>query len=306
MRWLEVSVHADGEAAEAVSEVFNRFGHGGAVIEQILLSDEAATAAAVETEDPVLMVRTFLPIDEHQGVVRRQLEEALWHLGQIYPIPAPEFREVADEDWIEAWKAGYGLQRVGQRIVIVPSWENYTPRPEEIVIRMEPGMAFGTGTHPTTRMCLVELERRVRPAMAVLDVGTGSGILAIAAARLGATPVLAVDIDSTAVEVARANLAANGVNVAVSVRQGSLEVLDSESRAWDLVVANILAEPIAAMADDLASALAPQGCLIAAGIISDEEPLVAGRFRAAGLAVSDRRQHHDWITLVATRSRLVV
>lgn len=296
MRWLEISVRADGEAAEAVSEVFDRFGHGGAVIEQVLLNDDEA---AVTTDEPVLTVKTFLPINGHQDAARRRIEEALWHLGQLYPIPAPEVRELAEEDWAEAWKTGYGLQRIGERIVIVPSWETYTSHPEEIVIRMDPGMAFGTGTHPTTRMCLVELERRVERGMSVLDVGTGSGILAIAAARLGAAPVLALDIDPTAVEVARANASANGADAAIRVRQGS--ALDAESGSWDLAVVNILAEPIAAMSDDLASALAPEGLLIAGGLIAGDEPLVTGAFYGAGLTIINRRQHRDWVTLVAQR-----
>ena len=158
-----------------------------------------------------VIVKTYLPLDGTAGEAQRRLEEGLWHLGQIYPIPDPVIRELAEEDWAEAWKQQYHLLRVGRRIVIVPAWEAYAPAPGEVVIRLEPGMAFGTGLHPTTRLCLEALEAHLAPGCTVLDVGTGSGVLAIAAAKLGARSVLALDADPVAVSVARENVALNGV-----------------------------------------------------------------------------------------------
>ncbi len=197
MQWIEVSVQADGEAAEALVEVFDRLGEGGAVVETLLHSDESPHAG-----EPVVNVKTYLPANGTSPQRQRQIEEALWHLSQLYPVPPPQFRELAEEDWADAWKKGYSVQHIGQRIVVVPSWEPHVARDDEIVLQLDPGMAFGTGLHPTTRMCLQALEAWVQAGDHVLDVGTGSGILAIAAARLGAERVTGIDLDPVAAQVA--------------------------------------------------------------------------------------------------------
>ncbi len=311
MDWLEISVTTDSEAAEAIVELFSRYSRGGTAVETPIdcfeheLSDVPPPTSVV--------VKAYLPLDGAEQELRQRLEEGLWHLSQVYPIPDPVVRRLTEEDWANAWKRQYHLQRIGQRMVIVPAWEAYTPAGDEAVIRLEPGMAFGTGLHPTTRLCLQALERHVVPGSQVLDVGTGSGILAIAAAKLGAGHVLAMDADPTAVMVARANITMNGVAPQVTVRHGtlpgitavplhfvtgnSLELL--ETGLFDLILINILAPVIIAAAPHLSVRLAPAGQLVAAGLIENQEQDVVDALWTAGLMVTDRAQEKDWVALVA-------
>lgn len=294
-RWLEISVQADGEAGEAVAEIFNRYGEGGAVVETLW------NGATVIPRTPVVRVKTYLPVDASVEQRRRTIEEALWHLSRIYPIPEPEIRELGPEDWAEAWKKGYKTLHLGRRLVIVPVWEAYLPRPDEVVIHMEPGMAFGTGLHPTTRLCLCALEDYLRPGDHVLDVGTGSGILAIAAAKLGAAHVLALDIDPTAVDVARSNVARNDVAHCVEVHVGTVENLWTRIGAMQLIVINILADTVMALAPRLAEKLAPRGHLISSGILQEQAAAVETALQDAGLAVVEQRVEGDWVALVSER-----
>jgi ribosomal protein L11 methyltransferase len=287
MEWLEVSVTVENEAAEVVAEVLSRYVYRGVAIEA---GPEGWNAGPV-------VVKAYLPADDQLQATKRRIEEALWHLGQIRPIPAPTFRPVAEEDWAEAWKERLDVLRIGQHIVIRPSWREYAPEPKDVVIQLDPGMAFGTGLHPTTQMCLVALEELTRPEATVLDLGTGSGILAIAAARLGAGRVLAVDNDPIAVKTARGNVVTNGVQEAVSVVCGSLADVPG---CYHLVVVNILAKVIVEMMQEgLANRVRPGGRLITAGIIADQEPEVVAALEQKRLALVERRQTGDWVCLVA-------
>jgi ribosomal protein L11 methyltransferase len=287
MEWLEVSVTVENEAAEVVAEVLSRYVYRGVAIEA---GPEGWNAGPV-------VVRAYLPADDQLQATKRRIEEALWHLGQIRPIPAPTFRPVAEEDWAEAWKERLDVLRIGQHVVIRPSWREYVPEPEDVVVQLDPGMAFGTGLHPTTQMCLAALEELTRPETTVLDLGTGSGILAIAAARLGAGRVLAVDNDPVAVKTARGNVVSNGVQGTVSVVYGSLADVPG---SYDLVVVNILARVIVEMMQEgLANRVRPGGRLITAGIIADQEPEVGAALEQKRLALVERRQTGDWVCLVA-------
>ena len=316
MTWLEICVQAgsDTEVAEAVTELFNRYGYGGAVVEvPVDLFEHELDTAPLPSD---VIVKTYLPVDGTSEELRRRLEEGLWHLAQIHPFPEPTIRELAEADWAEAWKQHYHLLRTGRRAVIVPAWEAYDPAPAEVVIRLEPGMAFGTGLHPTTRLCLAAIEQRLAPGQAVLDVGTGSGILAIAAAKLGARPVLAIDADPQAVAIAQQNMVLNGVAEQVQVRHSTLPgggelpvyfVLDHpleplDAGRFDLVVVNILAPVIVGMAPALAAPLAPGGYLIAAGLVDSQESEVVAAFQAEGLQIVNRSQEKDWICLTASLS----
>jgi ribosomal protein L11 methyltransferase len=296
--WLEVSVRVDGEAAEAVSEVFNRYGHGGAVIEEAINETDEAVG---ET----LTVKVYLPFENGQAAGQREIEEALWHLGQLYPIPLPRFRHLSEEDWAHAWKKHYRVLRVGQRIVVKPSWQAYTPRPDDVVIELDPGMAFGTGLHPSTRLCLVALEKHLIPGVRVLDVGTGSGILAIAAARLGAGLVLALDIDPMAVQAARANVAANEVEHVVSVEPGSWPTLEPYPQAFDIVLVNILAETIVELLNEgLVHCLREAGLMVVSGLIESREAMVMEALGAQGVDIVERLQEKDWVAFVGNRTLL--
>lgn len=287
MEWLEVNANVDSEAAEAVAEVFSRYAYHGVVIE-----------ADPERADPVV-VRAYLAADDQLRTKKRLVEEALWHLRQIWPIPEPTFRPVAEADWAEAWKAQLNVLHIGQHIVIRPSWLDYTPTPNDLVIDLDPGMAFGTGLHPTTHLCLEALEDLVKPRARVLDLGTGSGILAIAAAKLGARSVMAVDNDPVAVKTARENVIANGVQEIVDVTRGSLENVAGH---YDLVMVNILARVIVEMLQEgLGSRVRPGGKIVAAGIIIDQEAQVIEALGQGKLALSERQQRGDWVCLVAER-----
>lgn len=290
LSWLEVSVAVDGEAAEAVSEIFDRFGQGGAVVEAIFSTDTAYRGR----EQPLVSVKTYLPVEDEER--KKKIEEAIWYLGRLYPIPAPSWRILAEEDWANVWKKSYQPIRVGQRLVIVPSWCEFVSEPHDVVITLDPGMAFGTGLHPTTRMCLAALEEHVRPRQRVLDMGAGSGILSVAAARLGAASVLAVEKDPLAARIASDNVELNRVQGIVRVETGSLEKVTGQ---FDLIVVNILAEVITQLvADGLLSRLATGGCFVAAGIVDEREPIVQDALESSGATILERRQETDWVTLI--------
>jgi ribosomal protein L11 methyltransferase len=311
--WLEFSVTTDGEAAEAVVELFNRYSRGGTAVETLLDCFEYELPSAAVPSNVV--VKTYLPLDGSSDAICQQLQEGLWHLGQIYPMPEPVIHKLAEEDWAESWKKQYHVLHVGQRTVIVPAWEEHQPAPGEIVIRLEPGMAFGTGLHPTTRLCLQAVEERLVPGCTVLDVGTGSGILAIGAAKAGARSVLALDADPSAVAIARENVERNQVARLVTVRHGSLRGGDVvpnyfiaegpldllEEGEYDLVLVNILAPVIIGMASALADRLSRGGLLIAAGLIESQERDVADALTQRGLELVGRAQEKDWVALVAQR-----
>jgi ribosomal protein L11 methyltransferase len=288
MNLLEVSVVADGEGAEAVSELFNRLGRGGAVLE--------------EKPGPGpnnLVVRTYLAVDDHIDASRRAVEEGLWHLAQMYPIPAPKFRELKDEDWANAWKSFHPVQHVGEHIVLKPTWREYEPRAGDLMIELDPGMAFGTGQHPSTRFCLLAVEKYTRPGMRVLDVGTGSGVLAILAAKLGANEVFACDIDYVAVNVARENIERNQVSDQIKTAVGSLGDLDLGAAAWDLILMNILAPVIHELLPLAKPLLKPGGHIALSGIVAPQDEAICERLTSLGLTVVERRQDGDWVVLVA-------
>jgi ribosomal protein L11 methyltransferase len=298
MDWLELSVAADPEAMESLSELFARFVSGGITIDEPYTLSNDGQSYAITPGAPVT-VHAYLPLDETAAEKQQQIEEGLWYLARIGPASIGELhvRTLKEEDWANAWKEHYHVLHLGARIVIKPSWREYAPQPGEIVLELDPGMAFGTGLHPTTRMCLIALEEFIRPGMRVLDVGTGSGILAIAAAKLGAAHIDALDVSSVAVDVARANAAANGVGDRVQVSLGSLDP-QRAATGYDLVVANIIARTIADLAPQLVVALAPGAPLIAGGIIGGrvDEPALA--LAAAGLVDLTMRQEGDWVTLI--------
>jgi ribosomal protein L11 methyltransferase len=306
MSWIEVSLTVTGEAAEAVADVLARFAPEGVAIEATRLETSPDDDLARPVGD--LRVRAYLPAGPNLEPQRQALEEALWHLGQLLPLPAPEYRPVAEADWAEAWKANFQPVRIGRRLMIVPAWLDPALQPGDVAVRLDPGMAFGTGTHPTTQLVLQAIERRLRPGQALIDLGTGSGILAIAAARLGASRVLGLDIDAEAVRVAGENVAANGVAGQVQIASGSLrEILDGrfgpEWRAAPLVVANILARVIVDLLDaGLAETVTPGGLLVLSGILESQAYLVRARLATHGLALAGQEQIEDWVAILARRT----
>jgi ribosomal protein L11 methyltransferase len=301
-RWVEVSLRADGESAEAIAEVLSRYGHQGVSIEQAGIPPDVWD----ETEVPParqLTLRAYFPDDERLETTKRELEAALGHMRLMYPMPQPDYRSLDAEDWSESWKAHYQPVRIGKRLLIRPLWIDVTAAAGDIEIALDPGMAFGTGTHPTTQLCLEALERLLQPAQDVLDMGAGSGILAIAAAKLGARSVLALDIDPIAVEATAANARANGVRDKVIAEQGSLANVKRSARRFDLAVVNILARVILQLAEQqLGEILKPGGVMIFSGIIDTQLAEVEAALRRTGLRPYARRQQGDWMLIEAKRS----
>ena len=293
MRWIELSARTDAEGAEAAAALLNELTPGGAVIEQTV------TPEAAEEFDPAraFTVRAFFNVSDRALITRA--ETALWHLSQLRAM-APRTREIKNEDWAEAWKKHYAILPIGTRLVIKPSWLAYAPRAGEVVVELDPGMAFGTGLHPTTRMCLQAVEARARPVMHVLDVGTGSGILSIAAAKLGAASILALDTDPIAVQAARKNAEINRIASVMRVERGSIDAARDRA-GYDLVCANILAEVVTELAPALAASLRATGCVIASGILDYKADGVADALERAGLAVVEKMVEEDWVTLAGTR-----
>lgn len=300
-QWLELEIETDAELAEAISEAIFPHVEGGVALEQINHIDKAPTVDRWEDEAATgtVFVRAYLPKDETLESRRAKVEQALFYLNMVRPIPKPTYREVAQSDWSEAWKSNYKPLRIGKRVVIRPSWldKNSTDdiylSNDDIVLALDPGMAFGTGLHPTTQLCAMALEERVAPGMRVFDVGTGSGILAILAVKLGARSVLAVDTDDESVRATRENVEINGATDRVEIAKGSF---DSTREIFDLVVANILAGVIVTM---LKNGLAQRGKLfIFSGILDNQADDVIRAAQNAGLTFVEQKQIADWICLV--------
>jgi ribosomal protein L11 methyltransferase len=298
-------VEADIEAVEAVSEILGRVAPGGTSIEPAFELVQEGLGARIDPTRPSI-VRAYVPARDPAAAEHAAAEaaEALGHLQAfgLRPIGDLTTRIVHEADWAEAWKAHFPVLRVGRRIVVKPTWLDHEARPEDVVLDLDPGMAFGTGLHPTTRLCLAALESEAdhgRIANArILDVGCGSGILAIAAAKLGAASVLGVDTDQIAIEATVANAARNGLADRISARAGSLP---SGEPGFDLVLANLIASLLIALAGGLRDELRPGGTLLASGIFVDREGDVRSAFDAARLVVTGRRDEGDWVVLEAVR-----
>ena len=310
MNWLEISLTLDPELAESVADVLAPYAHQGVSIEST-----AVTANAEDEGHPVgpLRVRAYLPADDVTALetARQKIEEGLFYLNMIRPIPAPSYTPVSDANWAELWKANYKPIRIGNRLLVIPSWladsysDDATTRPIDqptIRLLMDPGMAFGTGTHPTTQLCLALIEAHLKPDDTVLDLGCGSGILAIAAAKLGAKSVLAVDIDHDSIRATQENAEINGVAATIEIRLGSLSNLQPLTSSFHLTVANIIAPVIIRLLgpeEGLAQTLAPGGTLVVSGILAEQAGEVTAALNRAGLAVVDQRQIGDWVAMAA-------
>ncbi len=314
--WLELAVSADHEAVEAVSEILSRAAPGGTSVEPAFELVEEGLAARVDLTRPA-RVRAHLPVLE-PAAVRAAVEQADRELGHLQafglrPIGDLAVTVIREADWANAWKVHFPVLRVGRRIVIRPTWRRHRRQPDDVVLALDPGMAFGTGLHPTTRLCLASLESladrgvlagNAPPApddggpVRVLDVGCGSGILSIAAALLGAGSVLAVDVDPIAVDATTANARRNRLSRVIRARAGSAP---SGEGPFDVVLANLIASLLISLADGLVEDLRPGGTLLASGIFENREADVVAAFRARGLRVVDRRAEGDWVALELQR-----
>ena len=299
MNWLEVSLTVNGELAESVADVFARFAPNGVMTEQgvkFLDEEDEGTATGPIT------VRAYLEVNEQLEDTRQKLEESLFYLGMITPVPTPTYKQIADQNWMEAWKQHYKPILIGQRLLILPAWLE-SPEPKRIPIKIDPGMAFGTGTHPTTQLCLelMEVSTDHHPLSTVIDVGCGSGILSIAALKLGAKTVLGVDIDIESVKNSRENADTNGVGEELLLGQGSVtEILAGsfQFKSAPLVVANILGPILIRLFDaGLADLVEPNGEIILSGILAHQAESVIEAAQAKGLKRNDQRQIGDWVAI---------
>ena len=302
--WLELAVEADPEAVESVSEIIGRVATGGTTVEPAFDLVDEGLGARIDPTRPAI-VRGYVESGTAAERAAAAVAEALGHLQAfgLRPIGELRTRVIHDADWAETWKAYFPVMRVGRRLVIRPTWREHAAAPDDVVLALDPGMAFGTGLHPTTRLCLAALEPlgdagRLDGAR-VLDVGCGSGILAIAALKLGAARALGLDTDPIAIEATTENTARNELAGDLAARQGSLPTGEGP---FDIVVANLIAGVLIPLAPSLRDELRPGATLLASGIFVDRETEVSAAFEAAELVVEDRTSEGDWVALRLRRA----
>jgi ribosomal protein L11 methyltransferase len=292
--WFEITATVPPADVEAVAALVRDVAPGGVTVEEPVDILGPEMGFRVRGSEPVL-VRAYVPASELGAVLTEQLRTAM---AERHPAVELTARPLYDEDWSVSWREFFGVVDYGARVVIVPSWVDHEPAPGQLVIRLDPGQAFGTGHHETTRLCLAALETTVRPGAEVLDVGTGSGILAIAATLLGAASVHAIDIDPLAAEVAVANCAANGVSDAVRVEAGLLT--PEHPGRYDLVVANISTQANTALAPAFAAVLRPGGTLVLSGLLAADAHAVTAAMASHHLRRTAVAVERDWALLTFT------
>jgi ribosomal protein L11 methyltransferase len=312
LKWSEISIHTTNEAVEPISNILHEAGASGVVIEDPFeltkeREDQFGEIYQLNPEDypeEGVIIKAYLPVNSFLGETVDAIKEAINNLI-IYNIDIGinkvTISEVNEEEWATAWKKYYHPVKISERFTIVPTWEEYKPvNSDELIIELDPGMAFGTGTHPTTVMCIQALEKTVENGDAVIDVGTGSGVLSIAAAMLGAGTIKAFDLDEVAVHSARLNIKLNKVNEKVTVMQNNL--LDNvEENSADVIVANILAEVILRFTDDAARVVRSGGRFITSGIINAKKDLIKEDLIRAGFIIEETLLMEDWVAIIARK-----
>ncbi|WML54106.1 50S ribosomal protein L11 methyltransferase [Neobacillus sp. PS3-12] len=312
MKWSEISIHTTNEAVEPISNILHEAGASGVVIEDPFeltkeREDQFGEIYQLNPNDypeEGVIVKAYLPVNSFLGETVEAIKESINNLI-IYNIDVGinkvTISEVHEEEWATAWKKYYHPVKISERFTIVPTWEEYSPvNSDELIIELDPGMAFGTGTHPTTVMCIQALERTVKAGDKVIDVGTGSGVLSIAAAMLEAEQIRAYDLDEVAVRSARLNIKLNKVSEVVTVAQNNL--LDGgEDLSADVVVANILAEVILRFTEDVARVVKPEGYFIASGIIQPKKDQVKEALIQVGFEIEESILMEDWVALIAKK-----
>ncbi|MGM0900133.1 MAG: 50S ribosomal protein L11 methyltransferase [Bacillota bacterium] len=311
MKWSEIGILTTNEAIEPISNILHEAGASGVVIEDPfdLVKEREDQFGEIYQLDPQdypdegVIVKAYLPVNSFLGETVEEIKLAINNLI-LYNIDIGlnkvTLSEVREEEWATAWKQYYHPVKISDKFTIVPTWEDYSPvHSDELIIELDPGMAFGTGTHPTTVLCIQSLERTVRPGHRIVDVGTGSGVLSIAAAKLGATTVEALDLDEVAVNVAESNITLNKVDGVVKVRQNNL--LDGVEGEADIIVANILAEVILRFVDDAYRLVKKDGYFISSGIIQQKKDDVKEAILKAGFTIEEIITMEDWVSIIAKK-----
>ncbi len=305
MNWIEVNVQVTHEAVDVVSDILTTAGaHGVAIEDPQLINDMRSSGmwelcGIPEQEHPeIVTVSAYYADDEklqeRLAIIEAELAAVEERIGK-FRFGNTRFRTVSEQDWANEWKQYFHVTHVGETLVIKPSWEEYTAKEGEHVIEIDPGMAFGTGTHHTTNMCMALLEKVLPANATVFDVGTGSGILAIAAALLGAKEVKAVDIDAVAVRIAQENIAANNLSDKIDAKEGDL-LHGTEGKA-DVIIANIIADIIIMLLKDIPVKLADNGIFLASGIIKEREADVVAAAHANGMQIDHTEYKGEWVVM---------
>ncbi len=297
INWVEVSFAVNGELAEAISEALLRYVSNGVVVESGVDYKDG-----YDPGSPTDAVRVYgyIPVDEQLEDTKQRIKEAIWHLSQIQSIPEPVFRTIEDQDWMESWKKNYHPIPVGQRLIIVPAWLE-SPDPERVTVKIDPSMAFGTGTHPTTQLCLEMIDRFIEPGQNIIDVGCGSGILSIAALKLGASHALCVDVEKASVISTGKNARNNAVEELIETGPGSVqEILAGQFSIHyaPVVAVNIVAPVILQLFDaGLAELVKPGGKLLLSGILEGQSAEIEEAAQKSSLKLIHKLQQEDWISL---------
>lgn len=312
MKWSEISIHTTNEAIEPISNILHEAGASGVVIEDPVelikeREDQFGEIYALNPDDypeEGVIIKAYLPVNSFLGETVEEIKESINNLI-LHNIDIGKntvtISEVNEEEWATAWKKYYHPVKISEKFTIVPTWEEYSPvHSDELIIELDPGMAFGTGTHPTTVMCVQALERTIGKGAQVIDVGTGSGVLSIAAALLGAKNVQALDLDEVAVNSARINVKLNKVHDRVTVAQNNL--LDGLTEPVDVIVANILAEVILRFTDAAANLVKKDGYFITSGIILPKKQEVKDAMISAGFEIEEILQMEDWVAFICRKN----
>ena len=296
--WLELSIETPPEYVEPLTEIFHCYGEGGVAVEQPggFNPDEGESPPIPDR----VVVKTYLPVDHTTDHRRSQIDVGVRLVAHLAPVTELRERRVSQSEWQNSWKEFFHVLRVGERIVVCPTWREYEAKPDEVIVHLDPGMAFGTGHHPTTRMCLEIIEQTVTPGDSVLDLGCGSGILSIAAVKLGAERAVGFEIDPIAVKAGRANIDLNRAADSVELIHGTLPSPRAPAGSFDCVFANISARVVTDLAARLVECIAPGGCLLVSGVIEKHMGGVTDALTAEGAIIERQEIDGDWVALLAS------